>query len=47
MERDVDAIARELFNAHIKQGNKLSEPQLKKLNSNWKKDYAEQQFREG
>ena len=41
-----EEVARDNFNNHIKEGNKLSMGQLKKLKENWKGDYIAVQIQE-
>jgi len=38
---------RQNFKQYIQKGNKLSGPQIKSLNSVWKKDYVDHLFNEG
>ena len=40
LAKNSKVIARENFNTYIEAGNQLALPQLKKLNSTWKRDYA-------
>lgn len=46
MKDQVEKQARKNFNDFIKAGNKLPYNDLRKLNSSWKKDYANEVFKE-
>lgn len=42
MQKRIDIKAKNNFNSFIKKGYKLNSPQLRRLRSSWKQDYADQ-----